>query len=229
MILFFLCFTFVLGGSRIEIRGATPDVFYEYEVDCSDEYWQFNDPECLKDIDNEENTRVGDGIYPIMGPWSTWTGCDKTCEEGTQTRVRFCDKTDMCGDEKQNQERACNEKIRKIRSPWSEWSSCTSECKRYRQKVCKDDNPCGCKDLRRQEDCGGGMCRRCMANPTEWTDNTHHKDGCAEYGAEQWCNQDGEKGPKWPTEGDFASISFGHFENNGHNARQCPECGCIEN
>ena len=27
---------------------------------------QFNDPECLKDVENEENTRVGDGIYPIM-------------------------------------------------------------------------------------------------------------------------------------------------------------------
>ena len=75
---------------------------------------QFNDPECQNDIDNEENTRVGDGIYPLMvhlnirlfrsyfqGPWSTWTGCDKICEQGTQTRVRYCVQEDMCENEKQ--------------------------------------------------------------------------------------------------------------------------------
>ena len=89
---------------------------------------QFNDPECQNDIDNEENTRVGDGIYPLMvhlnirlfrsyfqGPWSTWTGCDKICEQGTQTRVRYCVQEDMCENEKQKMERPCNEKIRKSR------------------------------------------------------------------------------------------------------------------
>ena len=40
--------------------------------------------------------------------------------------------------------------------------------------------------------------------------------------------KDGEKGPGWPTEGELANVSFEEYENDGHNARQCPECGCIE-
>ena len=38
MFLFLLSVTLVSAG-KLEVRGRTPDVFYDYEVDCSDEYW----------------------------------------------------------------------------------------------------------------------------------------------------------------------------------------------
>ncbi|CAG5097614.1 Oidioi.mRNA.OKI2018_I69.XSR.g15153.t1.cds [Oikopleura dioica] len=224
MLLFLFSVPLVSAG--LEVRGRTPDVFYDYEVDCSDEYWQFNDPECQQEITNEENTRVGDRIYPIMGDWSTWTACDKSCEEGSQTRVRFCAKEDICHEESQKEVRACNTKIRRNRSPWNEWSSCSSDCTRFRLKVCKDDNFCGCRDLRRTEDCSNGMCRRCMANPENWEDSSG--DTCVAYGKEGWCNEHGEKGPNWPTTGHLAKATFDTYSNEGFNARQCPECGCTE-
>ncbi|XP_057313717.1 coadhesin-like [Hydractinia symbiolongicarpus] len=136
---------------------------------CNDPEPQFGGRNCLK-IDNtsslEEFVTTPCNLRPCpihgeWGAWSSWTTCDKTCDQGLRQRNRTCDyPSPQFGgmecllkngtrDQEENVFVACNEMVCPVNGKWGLWKNvtgCSSTCGGgfyTQERVCDSPAPVG--------------------------------------------------------------------------------------
>ena len=66
--------------------------------------------------------------------------------------------------------------------------------------------------------------RACNPKHAIWEDLEGYS--CQDHKNERWCNSDGSFGPEWIASwGPFSNLA----DDDGMNALNCPQCGCIAN